>query len=260
MRVQWEKGARTIGCAARLGSPGRASAKFESVEAWSAKEEAHRAASRPYGGFLYRSTHLHLFAGLQTTRKLAAKHNLRFNVAGWVDIMKPAAKLQIAVATIGFAGAIAAAIITVHWSDKPSYSITCAFNVGPQAGKFGKSIVPAYIGSPCADRDGNYGYAIQDVPQVINPAQPANHQPTRPETSTARKTVVVCHGEYKQECDAHPYDVFEHCGNDNGVGGADPRISGPRYCGNPNYTVLPAAGGSIGGNHCGYSWFKIVCM
>jgi hypothetical protein len=169
--------------------------------------------------------------------------------------MKPAAKIQISVALIGLVGAIAAAFVPVYWGDRPSYSITCKFSIGPQAGKTGVSIVPTYIGSPCADSAGsNFGIAVRDAAQAINP------QPIEAKTAAARKTIVVCHGEYKEKCDAHPYDVFEHCSSDNGVGGADDRISGPKYCGNQNYTVLPAEGGSIGGNHCGYSWFKIVCM
>jgi hypothetical protein len=74
-----------------------------------------------------------------------------------------------------------------------------------------------------------------------------------------RKTVVVCHGEHEARCRTNPFDVFEHCGDDNGVGGADPKVTGLRVCGNDNFDVLPAAGGSVGGNHCGYSWFKIAC-
>ena len=38
----------------------------------------------------------------------------------------------------------------------------------------------------------------------------------------AEQVFVVCHGEYEFKCRAHPYTVFEHCGDDNHVGGADP--------------------------------------
>jgi len=77
--------------------------------------------------------------------------------------------------------------------------------------------------------------------------------------ASPRQVFVVCHGEHETKCKAHPYDKFEHCGDDNGVGGADGNVSGRNLCGNENFDVLPAEGGSIGGNHCGYSCFKMAC-
>ena len=75
----------------------------------------------------------------------------------------------------------------------------------------------------------------------------------------AQQIFIVCHGEFEGTCKQHPYTVFEHCGNDNGVGGADPKVSGRNLCGNDNFDVAKADGGSVGGNHCGYSWFRITC-
>ena len=83
------------------------------------------------------------------------------------------------------------------------------------------------------------------------------HGPTP--AASPREVFVVCHGEYEAKCKAHPYTNFEHCGNDNGVGGANGNVSGRNLCKNENFDVLPAEGGSIDGNHCGYSWFKIAC-
>jgi hypothetical protein len=36
-------------------------------------------------------------------------------------------------------------------------------------------------------------------------------------------------------------------------------VSGRNLCGNDNFDVAKADGGSVGGNHCGYSWFRITC-
>ena len=83
--------------------------------------------------------------------------------------------------------------------------------------------------------------------------------PAPARTAAPRQTFIVCHGELESKCRNHPYTIFEHCGNDNGIGGADPQASGRKYCGNSNFDVRPADGGSIGGNHCGYSWFTIAC-
>jgi hypothetical protein len=75
-----------------------------------------------------------------------------------------------------------------------------------------------------------------------------------------QRSIVVCHGEYEFKCKAHPYEMFEHCGDDNGVGGANPSTIGPKLCGANNYIGADRSeGGSIGGNHCGYSWFIIRC-
>lgn len=83
--------------------------------------------------------------------------------------------------------------------------------------------------------------------------------PHPPKTVAPSKVAVVCHGEQESLCKAHQYDVFEHCGDDNGVGGADPHLSGHNICGTDNFEVHPAEGGSIPGNHCGYSWYRIAC-
>jgi hypothetical protein len=79
-------------------------------------------------------------------------------------------------------------------------------------------------------------------------------------TAIAQKSIAVCHGEYEFKCKAHFYQVFEHCGDDNGVGGADPKVSGSKLCGSDNFLgVEPAEGGGISGNHCGYSWYVVKC-
>lgn len=75
----------------------------------------------------------------------------------------------------------------------------------------------------------------------------------------AQQIFIVCHGELENICKQHPYTVFEHCGSDNGVGGANPTQSGKNLCGHDRFDVSPADGGSVGGNHCGYSWFRITC-
>ena len=59
-----------------------------------------------------------------------------------------------------------------------------------------------------------------------------------PHPIASRRVFVVCHGEHEETCRTHPYDVFEHCGDDNGVGGADPNVSGPKLCGNENFECL----------------------
>src|ERR1700722_12983406 len=77
-----------------------------------------------------------------------------------------------------------------------------------------------------------------------------------PSTVFAERLTVVCHGEYEFKCKAHFYQIFEHCGDDNGVSGANPNVSGPNLCGKDDYLGAERAdGGSIGGNHCGYSWY-----
>lgn len=83
--------------------------------------------------------------------------------------------------------------------------------------------------------------------------------PSPPKASTPSRIAIVCHGEQEFLCRRHRFDVFEHCGNDNGVGGADPSLSGRNICGNNNFEVAPAEGGSVEGNHCGYSWYRIAC-
>jgi pimeloyl-ACP methyl ester carboxylesterase len=83
--------------------------------------------------------------------------------------------------------------------------------------------------------------------------------PAAQKTSAPSKVAVVCHGEHLSTCRSHAFDVFEHCGDDNGVGGADPNLSGRNICGNSNFDVSSAEGGNIGGNHCGYSWYRISC-
>jgi hypothetical protein len=99
-------------------------------------------------------------------------------------------------------------------------------------------------------------FALDQLEIVANkidaPSSPAAPAPPR-------QTFVVCHGEIAAECRAHAYTVFEHCGADNGVGGADGKASGRKLCGDDNFDVLPSEGGSIPGNYCGYSWFKIAC-
>jgi hypothetical protein len=75
----------------------------------------------------------------------------------------------------------------------------------------------------------------------------------------AQQIFIVCHGEFESSCKQHPYTVFEHCGNDNSVGGANPNQSGKNLCGHDRFDVTAAEGGSIGGNHCGYFWFRITC-
>jgi hypothetical protein len=79
-------------------------------------------------------------------------------------------------------------------------------------------------------------------------------------TALGQRAIVVCHGEYEFKCRAHPYQIFEHCGDDNGVGGANPSAVGAKLCGANNYERAELSeGGSIEGNHCGYSWFTIRC-
>jgi len=41
-------------------------------------------------------------------------------------------------------------------------------------------------------------------------------------TARAQQIFIVCHGEFENTCKQHPYTVFERCGSDNGVGGANP--------------------------------------
>lgn len=83
--------------------------------------------------------------------------------------------------------------------------------------------------------------------------------PRLPKTSVPTKAAIVCHGEDENACKEHKYDVFELCSEANGVGGADPNVSGRAICGDSNFDVSPAEGGSIRGNHCGYSWYRITC-
>src|SRR6516162_8199901 len=47
----------------------------------------------------------------------------------------------------------------------------------------------------------------------------------------AQQIFIVCHGEFENTCKQHPYTVFEHCGDDNGVGGANPNLSARNLCG-----------------------------
>jgi hypothetical protein len=69
-----------------------------------------------------------------------------------------------------------------------------------------------------------------------------------------QRSIVICHGEFEFKCKAHPYDIFEHCGDDNGIGGANPSATGQKLCGTSNYLGADRSeGGGIGGNHCGYS-------
>jgi hypothetical protein len=99
-------------------------------------------------------------------------------------------------------------------------------------------------------------YGVDQIEIVANNiSEPPGPGPSPP----TRQTFVVCHGEDESVCKKHPYTVFEHCGDDNGVSGANGSITGRNLCGNEKFEVLPAEGGSIGGNHCGYSWFKIAC-
>jgi len=75
------------------------------------------------------------------------------------------------------------------------------------------------------------------------------------------QSFIVCHGEFEAICRQHDFTWFEHCGNDNGVSGADPRATAIRLCGSgrgPGANIEPVAQ-SIPGNHCGYSWFRITC-
>jgi hypothetical protein len=44
-------------------------------------------------------------------------------------------------------------------------------------------------------------------------------------TARAQQIFIVCHGEFESTCKQHPYTVFERCGSDNGVGGANPDLS-----------------------------------
>jgi hypothetical protein len=74
----------------------------------------------------------------------------------------------------------------------------------------------------------------------------------------AQQIFIVCHGEFEAVCKQHPYTVFEHCGDDNHVGGADPPVTARSLCGNDKGEFASIAPG-IGGNHCGYSWFRITC-
>ena len=80
-----------------------------------------------------------------------------------------------------------------------------------------------------------------------------------PLIAEAQQVITVCHGEYYSRCLQHPFNEFEHCGDDNGVGGADPdHVSGPRLCGQ-RYIRAESAAPSTDGNHCGYAWYRIIC-
>jgi hypothetical protein len=78
--------------------------------------------------------------------------------------------------------------------------------------------------------------------------------------SDRANAVIICHGQTESVCKIHPYDRFEHCGNDNGVGGANPLISAQTFCpgGNHGYLATPTAG-TIKDGYCGYSWFQLRC-
>ncbi|SRR5713226_652461 len=80
-----------------------------------------------------------------------------------------------------------------------------------------------------------------------------------PQSTASGKEYVICHGEEEFDCAAHAFQIFERCGKDNGVRGADPNVSGKKLCGNAPFKVLSSEGGSIDGGYCGYSWFKIAC-
>ena len=84
-----------------------------------------------------------------------------------------------------------------------------------------------------------------------------------PAMAQTSQVYVVCHGENEGVCQQHGMTYFEHCGDDNGVGGADPVETTKYLCG-----TLPggAPRGSHknidvgrGGGHCGYSWFEVRC-
>jgi hypothetical protein len=88
-----------------------------------------------------------------------------------------------------------------------------------------------------------------------------NPAPATPPPSPT-KTVDICHGELRWVCNQHPYTVFEQCSDSNGVSGADPRISCQRECGRPlgiKSCEVVSNAPPIGGNHCGYSWFRLTC-
>ena len=87
------------------------------------------------------------------------------------------------------------------------------------------------------------------------PAPTISSRPPRPRPNT----IVVCHGEFLAKCRAHPFNKFEQCSNSNGVGGANPAITGKQLCGNDQFT-LKSAGPSVSGNHCGYAWFEVACQ
>jgi hypothetical protein len=75
------------------------------------------------------------------------------------------------------------------------------------------------------------------------------------------KIVGVCHGQTLSDCRVHPFDQFEHCGNDNGVGGFNANVSCHQWCGQ-NYrqgceTAVAAPGKYAG--FCGYSWVTMKC-
>jgi hypothetical protein len=78
-------------------------------------------------------------------------------------------------------------------------------------------------------------------------------------TARAEQIFIVCHGEFESTCKSHPYTLFENCGSDKGGGGANPRASGMKLCGNDRFDIASAEGGSVGGNRCGYTWFRITC-
>jgi hypothetical protein len=78
-----------------------------------------------------------------------------------------------------------------------------------------------------------------------------------------KKTRIICHGQTLSECQKHPYNFFEHCGDDNGVGAFDRNQSCKEQCG-VEYAngceVGPAPGGSANwGGFCGYTWATIEC-
>ena len=77
------------------------------------------------------------------------------------------------------------------------------------------------------------------------------------------QSFTVCQGEFEAICNQHDFhiDRFEHCGDDNGVSGANPLATAILLCGpegGPRAGITQVAR-SISGNHCGYSWFRITC-
>jgi len=70
----------------------------------------------------------------------------------------------------------------------------------------------------------------------------------------------ICRGEFEALCKRHPYDRFERCGT-YGVNGANPGLSCKYLCGKSLGADCQSTQNAqpVGGNACGYAWFKITC-
>ena len=108
-----------------------------------------------------------------------------------------------------------------------------------------------------------YAYFLTTA-SVVPPSAPTPSPIPTPTTPPPPSPVVklakiICHGELPDKCRAHPFNEFEQCSDSNGVGGANPALTGKRLCGNDQFK-LRSAGASVPGDHCGYAWFEVGCQ